>query len=100
MRNRATIWPFTLLPAASTALIVVPVAVSAAGTLDVSVRPVLMSLAVASAAALLTPVATPAKMMVLGPGGYRFGDHARLGLPVMAWFFVVSVGIVPLFRPL
>ena len=75
-------------------------AVSAAGTLDVSVRPVLMSLAVASAAALLTPVATPANMMVLGPGGYRFGDYARLGPPVMAWFFVVPVGIVPLFRPL
>jgi di/tricarboxylate transporter len=89
-----------LISNTATALIVAPVAVSAAGTLDVSVRPVLMSLAVASAAALLTPVATPANMMVLGPGGYRFGDYARLGLPVMAWFFVVSVGIVPLFWPL
>jgi di/tricarboxylate transporter len=84
----------------ATALIVVPIAVSAATSLDVSVRPVLMSLAVASAGALLTPVATPANMMVMGPGGYRFADYARLGLPVLAWFFVVAVGIVPLFWPL
>jgi di/tricarboxylate transporter len=80
----------------ATVLIVIPIAVPAATALDVSVRSMLMSLAVASAAALLTPVATPANMMVMGPGGYRFGDYARLGLPVLAWFFVVSVGIVPL----
>jgi di/tricarboxylate transporter len=85
-----------LISNTATALIVIPIAVSAATTLDVSLRPVLMSLAVASTAALLTPVATPANMMVLGPGGYRFGDYAKLGLPLLAWFFVVSVGIVPL----
>jgi di/tricarboxylate transporter len=84
----------------ATALIVVPIAVSAAASLDVSVRPVLMSIAVASAAALLTPVATPANMMILGPGGYRFGDYARLGLPLLAWFAVISIGLVPLLWPL
>jgi di/tricarboxylate transporter len=80
----------------ATALILIPIALSAAGELDVSVRPVLMSLAVACAAALLTPVATPANMMVMGPAGYRFGDYARLGVPLLGWFFVVSVGIVPI----
>jgi di/tricarboxylate transporter len=80
----------------ATALIVVPIAVSAATKLDVSVRPVLMSVAIAASAALLTPVATPANLMVMAPGGYRFGDYAKLGLPMLAWFFVVAVGIVPL----
>ncbi len=80
----------------ATALIVIPIALSAAAGLDVSVRPVLMSLTVAAAAALLTPVATPANMMVMGPGGCRFGDYAKSGLPVLAWFFVVAVGVVPL----
>lgn len=89
-----------LISNTATALIVIPIAVSAATTLDVSVRPVLMSLAVASTAALLTPVATPANMMVMGPGGYRFGDYAKLGLPILAWFFVVSIGVVPLIWPL
>lgn len=80
----------------ATALIVIPVAVSAAAELDVSVRPVLMAVTVAAAASFLTPVATPANLMVLGPGGYRFGDYWRLGLPLLALFGVVAVLVVPL----
>ncbi|GHJ44051.1 SLC13 family permease [Catellatospora sp. TT07R-123] len=81
----------------ATALIVIPIALSAAAELGVSARPVLMCVTVAAAAAFLTPVATPANMMVLGPGGYRFGDYWRLGLVMLAWFGVVSVLVVPLF---
>ena len=57
--------------------------------------PVLMAVNVAAAAALLTPVATPANLMVMEPGGYRFGDYWKLGLPLLGWFFVVSVVLVP-----
>jgi di/tricarboxylate transporter len=56
-----------------------------------------MSVAVAAAAALLTPVATPVNMMVMEPGGYRFGDYWKLGLPIMALYFTVAVFLVPLF---
>ena len=38
-------------------------------------------------------------MMVMGPGGYRFGDYWKLGLPLLALFFVVSVFVVPIFWP-
>jgi di/tricarboxylate transporter len=69
--------------------------VSAAAELDVSAKPVLMAVAVASAAALLTPVATPANLMVLGPGGYRFGDYWKLGLPLMTLYGIVAVLLVP-----
>jgi di/tricarboxylate transporter len=79
----------------ATALIVVPIAVSAAAELGLSARPFLMLMSVAAAASFLTPVATPANMMVMGPGGYRFGDYWRLGLPVMAWFLVVAVVVIP-----
>ena len=79
----------------ATALIVLPVAVSAADELDVSAKPVLMAVAVASAAAFLTPVATPANLMVMGPGGYRFGDYWKLGLPILVLFGVVAVFLVP-----
>jgi di/tricarboxylate transporter len=85
-----------LISNTATALVVIPIAVSAAAQLGVSARPVLMSVCVAAAAAFLTPVATPANMMVMGPGGYRFGDYWRLGLALVLWFFVVSVGLVPL----
>lgn len=80
----------------ATALIVIPIAVSAAADLGVSARPVLMCVTVAAAAALLTPVATPANLMVMGPGGYRFGDYWKLGLPLLALYLVVSVFLVPL----
>jgi di/tricarboxylate transporter len=79
----------------ATALIMIPIAVSAAAELDVSAKPVLMSVAVASAAAFLTPIATPANLMVLGPGGYRFGDYWKLGLPLLGLFFAVAVLLVP-----
>jgi di/tricarboxylate transporter len=85
-----------LISNTATALVVIPIAVSAAGQLGVSARPVLMSVCVAAAAAFLTPVATPANMMVMGPGGYRFSDYWRLGLVLVLLFFIVSVGLVPL----
>ena len=81
----------------ATALIVIPVAVSAAAEMDVSAKPVLMAVAVSAAAAFLTPVATPANLMVMGPGGYRFGDYWKLGLPLLALFGVVAVLLVPVF---
>jgi di/tricarboxylate transporter len=81
----------------ATALIVIPIAVSAAGELDVSPKPLLMGVCVASAAAFLTPVATPANLMVMGPGGYRFGDYWKLGLPLLVLFGLVAVLLVPVF---
>jgi di/tricarboxylate transporter len=79
----------------ATALIVIPIAVSAAAEIDVSAKPVLMAVCVASAAAFLTPVATPANLMVMGPGGYRFADYWKLGLPLLILFGAVAVLLVP-----
>jgi di/tricarboxylate transporter len=81
----------------ATALIVIPVAISAADELDVSSKPLLVAVTVASAAAFMTPVATPANLMVLEPGGYRFGDYWKLGLPLLVLFGVVAVLLVPVF---
>ena len=85
-----------LISNTATALIMIPVALSAADQLGVSARPVLMSLCVGAAVAFLTPVSTPANMMVMGPAGYRFGDYWKLGLPLVLLFGVVSVLLVPL----
>lgn len=79
----------------ATALVVIPVAISAASELGVSARPVLMCVTVA-AAALLTPVATPANLMVMGPGAYRFTDYWKLGLPLLFLYGVVAVLFVPM----
>jgi di/tricarboxylate transporter len=81
----------------ATALIVIPIALSAAAEMDVSAKPVLMAVTVSAAASFLTPVATPANLMVMGPGGYRFSDYWKLGLPMLALFGVVAVLLVPVF---
>ena len=81
----------------ATALIVIPIAISAASELNVSPKPMLMAVSVAAAAAFLTPVATPANLMVMEPGGYRFGDYWKLGLPLLALYGVVAVLLVPVF---
>jgi di/tricarboxylate transporter len=85
-----------LISNTATALIIIPIGVAAAAGMDISPRPVLMSTAVAAAAAFLTPIATPTNLMVMGPGGYAFSDYWKLGLPLLLWFFVVAVFIVPL----
>lgn len=83
----------------ATALIMIPIAVTAAVDLGISVRPVLMALTVAAAASFLTPVATPANLMVMGPGGYQFGDYWKLGLPMLLIFMAAAVLLVPVFWP-
>ncbi len=64
----------------ATAMIVIPIAVTAAGEMGISAKPVLMSLNVGASAAFLTPVATTSNLIVMGPGATRFGDYWRLGL--------------------
>ena len=86
-----------LISNTATALIMIPIAMAAAAEIGVSPRPVLMCVAVASAAAFLTPIATPVNLMVMGPGGYRFGDYWKLGLPLLLFFFVVATFLVPAF---
>lgn len=88
-----------LISNTATALIIIPIAAAAAGEIGVSPQPVLMSVAVAAAASFLTPVATPVNLMVMGPGGYRFGDYWKLGLPLMIWFFLVATFLVPIVWP-
>ena len=85
-----------LISNTATALVVIPIALSAAAAFGVSGKPLLMAVNVMSAAAFLTPVATPGNMMVMGPGGYQFGDYWKLGLPLLLWFMVIALVWVPL----
>lgn len=80
----------------ATVLVVTPIALSAATSAGLSPAPVLMLVAVAGAASFLTPVATPANMIVMGPAGYRFGDYWRLGIVVTAAWFGVAIALIPL----
>lgn len=84
----------------ATVLVVVPIALAAASEGGVAVHPVLMTVAVAGAASFLTPIATPSNMMVMGPGGYRFGDYWRLGAALLAAWLAVALLVIPAVWPL
>ncbi len=83
----------------ATSLIIIPISVVAANQMGISVQPVLMCVCIACAGAFLTPVATPTNLMVMEPGAYKFGDYWKLGLPMLIWFFIIAVFLVPLIWP-
>ena len=83
----------------ATALIVIPIGLAAAVELGISPAPVLIAIAVFAAGALLTPVATPANLMVMEAAGYRFGDYWKLGLPLLLIYGAAGIFLVPVFWP-
>lgn len=89
-----------LISNTATALIIIPIALSVAQESSINPYAVLMCVSVASSAALLTPVATPANMMIMQPAGYRFGDYWKFGLAIMALYAAVAILLVPVFWPL
>lgn len=80
----------------ATALVMIPITVAISQAAAIDVRMMLMSLAVASGASLLTPIATPANMMAGAAAGYRFGDYWRFGAVTLVVWFLVAVLVVPL----
>ena len=84
----------------ATALIAAPIAVDIAFSLGVSPDPFLMAVAVAASCAFLTPIGHKNNTIILGPGGYRFGDYWRMGLPLEILVVVVALPMILLVWPL
>ena len=78
----------------ATAVIAAPVAMDIANHLQVSPDPFLMAVAVAASCAFLTPIGHKNNTLVMGPGGYRFGDYWRMGLPLEVLVIVVSIPMI------
>lgn len=83
----------------ATSVLVAPVAIQAALAMDLSPYPFLMVVAIAASTAFATPVASPVNTLVLNPGGYRFGDFARAGIPLQALILVATLVVVPWLFP-
>lgn len=75
----------------ATAIVAAPIAVDISRALGVSPDPFLMAVAVAASCAFLTPIGHKNNTLILGPGGYQFGDYWRMGLPLEV--IVVAVGV-------
>ncbi len=85
---------------AATAALMCPIAIGAANNLGASADPFLMAVAVGASCAFLTPIGHQNNTLILGPGGFRFGDYWRLGLPLEAVVLIVAVPALALAWPL
>jgi len=78
----------------ATAIIAAPIAIEIAARLGVNPDPFLMAVAVAASSAFLTPIGHKNNTLIMGPGGYRFGDYWRMGLPLEILIIVVAVPMI------
>jgi di/tricarboxylate transporter len=84
----------------ATAVIAAPIAIEIATRLNVSPDPFLMGVAVAASCAFLTPIGHKNNTLIMGPGGYHFGDYWRMGLPLEILIIVISVPTILAVWPL
>lgn len=84
----------------ATTVLVAPVALQAALALEVNPHAMLLAIAIAASTAFATPMASPVNTLVLGPGGYRFSDYARVGIPLQLLLLAATLLVVPLLFPL
>ncbi|WP_437612747.1 SLC13 family permease [Erwinia sp. V71] len=83
----------------ATAVLMAPIGIAAAHQMGVSPYPFTMIIAVAASAAFMTPVSSPVNTLVMAPGGYRFSDFVKVGVPFTLLVMVVSVLMVPVLFP-
>jgi di/tricarboxylate transporter len=81
------------------AVLVFPIAAAAASSLHVSLWPFVVVIMMAASASFATPIGYQTNLMVYGPGGYRFADYLRLGLPLTLLLGTVTVTLAPLIWP-
>jgi di/tricarboxylate transporter len=89
-----------LMNNAATAAVMCPIAIGTAGQLGVSPDPFLMGVAVGASCAFLTPIGHQNNTLILGPGGFRFGDYWRLGLPLEVLVIAVAIPMLLFVWPL
>jgi di/tricarboxylate transporter len=85
---------------AATVLVMAPIAASFAAQLKLNPDAFLMAVAIGAACDFLTPIGHQCNTLVMGPGGYRFGDYWRLGLPLSVIVVVIGVPLIMLVWPL
>ncbi|MDF2096581.1 SLC13 family permease [Aquibaculum arenosum] len=95
-----TMWLTDVMNNAATAAVMAPIAIGVSRSLDAAADPFLMAVAVGASCAFLTPIGHQNNTLILGPGGYRFGDFWRMGLPLQLLVLAVAVPMILLVWPL
>ena len=88
-----------VMPNAAVAVLLAPIAFNTSSDLGISPYPLMMVVAISASAAFLSPVGHSANILVMGPGGYRFSDYTKVGLPLTIVVLLVTLLVVPMFWP-
>ncbi|KFZ27986.1 potassium transporter TrkA [Pseudidiomarina atlantica] len=96
----ATMLLSNIINNAAAAVLMAPIGISLASSLEASMDPFLMAVAVGAALPFLTPIGHQSNILVMGPGGYRFKDYWRLGLPLSIAMVIVATVMITLTWPM
>ncbi|NLW81988.1 MAG: SLC13 family permease [Desulfovibrionales bacterium] len=88
-----------VIPTAALVVLMAPVTLGAASQLGISPQLLMMTVAMAASASFASPLSHPAHLLVMGPGGYRFMDYVKVGVPLTVVVMAVSVWLLPILWP-
>jgi di/tricarboxylate transporter len=88
-----------VIPTAALVVLMAPVALSTATALGISPHLLMMTVAISASSSFASPLSHPAHLLVMGPGGYRFIDYIKVGVPITIISLLVSVVLLPIFWP-
>jgi di/tricarboxylate transporter len=87
------------MPNPAVAVLLTPIALTASSVSGISPYPLMMTIAISASASFLSPVGHAATLLVMGPGGYRFSDYFKVGLPLALIVWAVTMLMMPLLWP-
>ena len=90
----------SIIPTAALVVLMVPIALETAAGLGISPYALMMGIAMAASSSFTSPISHPANVLVMGPGGYRFIDYVKVGLPLTVIVLIVLMIALPIFWPL
>jgi di/tricarboxylate transporter len=89
-----------IIPTAALVVLMAPIVLSAMGDMGLRPETAMMAVAMAASASFTSPISHPANILVMGPGGYRFIDYLKVGVPLTIVVFVTVMVLLPVLWPL
>jgi len=90
----------SIIPTAALVVLMVPIALKTSSGLGISPYPLMMGIAMAASSSFTSPISHPANVLVMGPGGYKFLDYIKVGVPLTLVILAVLMVTIPVFWPL
>ena len=89
-----------VIPTAALVVLMAPIVLKASADMGISPHASMMAMAIAASASFTSPISHPANLLVMGPGGYRFKDYVRIGVPLTILVLIVTLLVLPWVWPL